>query len=511
MAKPAFSAALLLLLLAAVASPLAAQPSEAFDILVTAATFDTDLGRFGTVIAAGDVNGDGIDDSLAIYGPDEDASGLRPGAVVTLSGSGAHGICCASSLTGSGDQRYGEGLAFGNFDGAGGDELVVGRPGSFVNLAAEAGDLIVLKSSPGGWALDSTWSQFTSGVADHPAADDGFGRVLAVGDFDDDGIDDLAIGVPREDDGALSDAGVLHVLYGSAGTGLTATGSGYFEAGTTGVPGDPEAFALFGHALAAADLDCDGIDDLAVAVPRAAVGAEPDAGAVVVLKGSLAGLTATGAIRITQADFVEQYPGGLFGLSLAAGRTDLGIDGCATLMIGAPSLDVLGEESAGAVFRWRHGVILETWIQEELGWDSEPNDSFGISLTIADFDGDGRGDLAIGSHAETMPGGTTTGIVYVVGHNGSPSFDLFGSESIFLGPGIEAMDTEPQTGWTFGSFGQALAAPDLDGDGYADLAVGMPTSSTGALWNGAVELFFSALFAEDFEGDDLAEWSFFIE
>ena len=42
-----------------------------------------------------------------------------------------------------------------------------------------------------------------------------------MGDFDDDGLDDLAVGVPGEDllvDEA--DAGAVHVFYGQASTGL---------------------------------------------------------------------------------------------------------------------------------------------------------------------------------------------------------------------------------------------------------------------------------------------------
>ncbi|MBD2519357.1 FG-GAP repeat protein, partial [Nostoc sp. FACHB-973] len=56
------------------------------------------------------------------------------------------------------------------------------------------------------------------GVAE---ASDGFGSSLKTGDFNNDGFADLAIGVPGEDVGLISNAGTVNILYGSA-RGLTA-------------------------------------------------------------------------------------------------------------------------------------------------------------------------------------------------------------------------------------------------------------------------------------------------
>src|SRR5687767_9170258 len=54
-------------------------------------------------------------------------------------------------------------------------------------------------------------------------AGDAFGGSLAAGDFDGDGYDDLAIGVPTEDVGSAVDAGAMVVVYGTA-AGLNAPG-----------------------------------------------------------------------------------------------------------------------------------------------------------------------------------------------------------------------------------------------------------------------------------------------
>jgi len=51
---------------------------------------------------------------------------------------------------------------------------------------------------------------------------DEFGTSVAAGDINDDGYDDLVIGVPGDKVGTASGAGSIHIMYGSS-AGLTAT------------------------------------------------------------------------------------------------------------------------------------------------------------------------------------------------------------------------------------------------------------------------------------------------
>jgi hypothetical protein len=57
-------------------------------------------------------------------------------------------------------------------------------------------------------------------------------------DFNNDGADDLAVGVPLDTVGAAMGAGAVNVLYGSA-TGLGGPGSQLFSQATPGVPAVP--------------------------------------------------------------------------------------------------------------------------------------------------------------------------------------------------------------------------------------------------------------------------------
>ena len=121
-----------------------------------------------------------------------------------------------------------------------------------------------------------------------------------LGDFNGDGYDDLAVGVPYEDvvtGGSDNvDAGSVTVIYGSA-SGLTAAGNQVWTQGTAGMLDVVEPGDAFGYALAVGDFNGDGRDDLAVGVPNEGFASEglgrlAAAGAVQVIYGSAAGLTA---------------------------------------------------------------------------------------------------------------------------------------------------------------------------------------------------------------------------
>jgi hypothetical protein len=72
---------------------------------------------------------------------------------------------------------------------------------------------------------------------------------LAGGDFDGDGYDDLAIGVPYEDVGATADAGAVNVVYGS-GSGLCENLQ-FWHQDSSGISGAAEESDGFGSALVA--------------------------------------------------------------------------------------------------------------------------------------------------------------------------------------------------------------------------------------------------------------------
>ena len=89
------------------------------------------------------------------------------------------------------------------------------------------------------------WSQATAGIEGAAEIGDQLGWSLTTGNFDNDNFDDLAAGAPYEDVGAISNAGAVNVIYGTA-AGLSSTDNQLFSEATAGIPLFTEANDHFG-------------------------------------------------------------------------------------------------------------------------------------------------------------------------------------------------------------------------------------------------------------------------
>jgi hypothetical protein len=254
-------------------------------------------------------------------------------------------------------------------------------------------------------------------------------------DFNGDGYEDLAVGVPGEDVGRVVDAGAVQVINGSR-KGLRAAGDQWWSLNTRGVPGRAREGDRLGSALTSGDFNRDGYADLAAAVGRDA------ALRVLVLRGSRTGLRTAGAqLLTTGAPASEDCEAWL----AAAG--DFNGDGYADQGIGLYCWDQDPREAAHFLAGGRRGLRPTSWALQVP--DMVP------SGVAADFDGDGITDLLA-----TNPDLTDLAVVAF----GSRSAPFYQSTPLF-GPGDMEFEEwgSPAFPWT---------ASDVDGDGRAE-AVGV--------------------------------------
>ena len=390
---------------------------------------------------------------------------------------------------------FGQALAAGDFDGDGAADLAVGVPGEDIGAVLSAGAVQILYgSSPDGFVATGTqfWHQDSPDVGGVAEQGDLFGSALAVGDFDGDGHDDLAVGAFGEAVGTESGAGAVNVLYGTA-VGLSAVGNQLWFEGNNGLAGVARADDWFGAALAAGDFDGDGRDDLAIGIKSEDVGEGAglisDTGRVVVLYGTANGLSATGSQSWDDnvSDVIESND--YFGESLATG--DFDGDGYADLAVGAPREDVVQMLDAGRVTvlygspdgltsEGARGFTLEAYTA---------NDRYGYALAAGDFDGNGFDELAVGIPYEDLSTWGDIGAVEIL-HGGSGGLHhRLGSAEFWSQDKAGVVDAaEPGD-----LFGAALAAGNFNDDNYVDLAVGIPEEDIDTKGNaGAVQILYGS-------------------
>jgi hypothetical protein len=378
--------------------------------------------RFGWSLAAGDFNADGFDD-LAVGAPTEDVSFTTQGAVFVLFGSasglqstGVQFLTYGAGTAASGD-RYGWSLTAGDFVGSAGyDDLAIGIPFRDSSSQADAGEVEWLRGSATGLITPVALNQDTAGVAGACEPGDRFGYSLTSGDFDEDGDDDLAVGVPYEDIGATADAGYVSVFDGS----LSALSASISFDDTCAATGGVEANDHFGLTLAAGDFGGDGDDDLAVGKPNEDIGTKGDAGELNVHYGSPTGLVATAGNCWNQSTTgVPGVPerGDVFAWSLAS--ANFNGDAYADLAIGVPGEDInLGIDQGYVTVLYGAAGSLTATGSDELTDSScngglEDYDQFGFDLSAGDVNGSGSYDLFISIPFEDIGAVSNAGAVNV--------------------------------------------------------------------------------------------------
>jgi len=380
--------------------------------------------EFGDYVAtAGDVNGDGYTDIVVGARNYSASSTLTDTGRVYLYQGSADGLSVTPVFTATGESAYAEfgvSACGGDVNGDGYDDLIVGADHQY-----GSGAVYVYHGSSAGLNTTPTLT-ITNGDAGSR-----FGASVASNDVNGDGYADLIVGAYY---GGVNLAGMIYVYYGSS-SGLTATGF-YSDTGV-------EMCDYLGTAVASAgDVNGDGYGDVVVCADR-----YNKPGRVYVYHGGSDGLSETYAVSVTGESSDD-----LFGGSLATAG-DVNGDGFADVVIGAEGR--ITQTGQAYVF-YGSSSGLDTSSPFTLTGE-DVHDRFGRSVASAgDVNGDGFADLAIGAYGY----GSTQGRVYI--YHGGPG-------------GLSAADLLSVTGRSGDYLGEAVAtAGDVNGDGFADVAVGSP-------------------------------------
>ncbi|MBP9081093.1 MAG: FG-GAP repeat protein [Flavobacteriales bacterium] len=281
-----------------------------------------------------------------------------------------------------------------------------------------------------------------------------FGHSVATaGDVDGDGYSDVLVGSPNWST-PFANAGRVQLFLGSS-TGLAATAAWTLQ-GT-------QANARMGFSVGTAgDVNGDGYSDVAIGSPGML-----GWGGVLVYAGSSAGLGGS-AWAVLMGN---SQTGSEFGWSVALAG-DVDGDGLSDLVVGAPKYNN-GSAAQGRAYCY-HGSAVSMGPVANWTFTGIPvNGQLGYCVAGAgDLNGDGYSDVAIGAPFQPKVPTTNNGAVHVFRGNLGSGLSV-AAGTVLQGPGSS----------NFGS--SVSSAGDMNGDGFADLVIGAPGTSTNA---GAVHI-----------------------
>ena len=400
---------------------------------------------------------------------------------------------------------FGSSIAnLGDLDGDGITDLVVGSSLDDDGGTDQGAVWILFMDNKGEVTTERKISSSEGSFAGSLAVDDRFGSsVENIGDLNNDGVVDLAVGAPGDDEGGLDRGAVWILFMNNNGTVLSE------QKIANGLHGFPDALNDgdgFGTAIAnIGDLNNDGVNDLAVGTPLHDDGGQ-DVGAIWILFLNTGGSVINSQmISFSNGGFAgDLFANDRFGLLLAL-VDDVNNDGVTDLLVGTPGDDD-GGTNRGAVwllFMNTNGTVNdELKISQTQGkFDGEIGDGaeFGSGVALlGDYNGDGISEIGVAAKFSN-DGGVDRGAFWVIfpEDNGEVLSSSKISDIAGRFGGVLADSDHFATDLT--------GIGDLDGDGVNDIAVTASGDDGNGINRGATWILFMAPTETEIEFDDEAD------
>ncbi|MDH5715244.1 MAG: hypothetical protein OEZ30_06750, partial [Candidatus Aminicenantes bacterium] len=314
------------------------------------------------------------------------------------------------------------------------------------------------------------------------ATEDYSGSVLASGDVNNDGYDDIIIGAPLADPGGRGLAGETYVIFGYSPSSpvtidLSTTPADITVCGA--VAGD-----WSGYAVASGDVNADGRDEIIIGAFSAGPGGRHGAGETYVIFGYSPSSPVTIDLSTTPADITVDGDDLADASGSAVASGDVNGDGYNDIIIGAYHADPSTTARNGAgetyvifgkIFSSPTTIDLSTTPADITIWGDDVLDVLGSAVASGDVNGDGYDDIIIGVKNADPGGRTDAGETYLISGGGAfiSAHGLGGKSWIkefsLLANGLNSFKA-------FGAVNSQgevhLAVGDIDADSLDEIAAG---------------------------------------
>lgn len=353
--------------------------------------------------------------------------------------------------------QFGSIIASGDLDNDGLEDLIVSSPFSSINEKEWNGSVKIIFGS-----IDVSRDHVSTEYYGEGSGDQ-LGTALAVGDFNNDFIDDVAIGAHNAQDSGIR-PGKVYIIYGKKSlNSQTSTQQdiremivSYSMVNTMLLGKD--SGGQFGISLASLDVNNDGIDDLVVGAPFAWGPDFYKSGAVYVFFGSGDGIQPNSNYSLYAKSPNEKFGAVLSGGRIVSKETD-------DIVVGAYLADKGALDQSGRVYVYKYNntnntsserfskVTLSGTIDE--GW-------FGFSMAVGNLNNDEYDDLAV----STFP--------YKGAHSEAKISIFYGNNKINKSA-ADIVINNPESGAFLGA---SVIIKDMNSDNLADIILGAPNVAT---------------------------------